>query len=329
MNPGNPAAPLGNFSNAMLEVSGYFSSGALMTKERRNAIILEALLQVADDAFIFCGGDEKIEFANAAVERMFGYEPSELIGQPLETLIPKNLRAAHAKHVTGFRQGADGAKHMGDRKTLMARCKDGSERPIRALILKANVDGEEFLAAAVRDAAGDTETQRRLQQLAESDPLTGLLNRRGFVRIAAEKIETARGRDHPMSVAVLDLDHLKKINDTHGHAVGDAVITRIARVISKNIRQNDAAGRLGGDEFVILFDGAGPEIAEGACQRIRDELSDSAIRLDDAIVDGITLSGGISGIVSTDRTIDAALARADSLMYSAKQMGRNTVHVTG
>jgi diguanylate cyclase (GGDEF)-like protein len=119
------------------------------------------------------------------------------------------------------------------------------------------------------------------------------------------------------------------VNDTHGHAVGDAVITRVARVIAKNIRQNDAAGRLGGDEFVILFDGASAEIAEGACQRIRDELSDSAIRMGDAIVDGITLSGGISGIVSTDRTIDAALARADSLMYSAKQMGRNTLHATG
>ena len=92
MNPGNPAAPLGNFSNAMLEVSGYFSSGALMTKERRNAIILEALLQVAEDAFIYCDGDEKIEYASAAVKRMFGYEPSELIGQPLDTLIPKTLR---------------------------------------------------------------------------------------------------------------------------------------------------------------------------------------------------------------------------------------------
>lgn len=300
-----------------------------MTNERRNTIILEAMLQVADDAFIFCGGDEKIEYASDAVKHLFGYEPSELVGQPLDTLIPKELRAAHAQHVADFRQGTDDVKQMRDRKTIMGRCKDGSERPVRALILKGSVDGEEFLAAAVRDTAGDTETQRKLQELAESDPLTGLLNRRGFVRVATEKIEIARGRDHPMSVAVLDLDHLKKINDTHGHAVGDAVITRIARVISKNIRQNDAAGRLGGDEFVILFDGAGAEIAEGACQRIRDELGDSAIRMGDAIVDGITLSGGISGIVGTDRTIDAALARADSLMYSAKQMGRNTVHATG
>lgn len=300
-----------------------------MTTQQRNAIILEALLQVAEDAFIFCGGDQKIEFANTAVKNMFGYEPAELIGQPLEILIPEKSRAVHLEHIAKFRQGADGARPMGNRQTFVALCKDGSERPIRALILKVNVDGEEILAAAVRDAVTDTEAQRRLQELADTEPLTGLMNRRGFLRVATEKIEVARGRDHPMSVAVLDLDHLKKINDTHGHAVGDAVITRIARVISKNIRQNDAAGRLGGDEFVILFDGANAEVAERACQRIRDELSDSAIRLGDAIVDGITLSGGISGIVSTDRTIDAALARADSLMYSAKQMGRNTVHATG
>lgn len=300
-----------------------------MTTERRVATVLEALVQASDDVFIYCGVDATIKFVNNAVTNLFGYEPSELIGQPLHILIPESAHERHAKHIEGFRKEAPSSREMSSSKPILARCKNGDERPIRASILKTVVDGEEIMAAVVRDAIGDTETQRRLQELAETEPLTGLMNRRGFLRVATEKIEMARGRDHPMSVAVLDLDHLKKINDSHGHAVGDAVITRIARVISKNIRQNDAAGRLGGDEFVILFDGAGAEVAERACQRIRDELSDSAIRLGDAIVDGITLSGGISGIVGTDRTIDAALARADSLMYSAKQMGRNTVHATG
>lgn len=303
--------------------------GMLMTTERRVSMVLEALVQASDDAFIFCDADETIEFASAAVLDLFGYEPAELIGQPLELLIPEEAHGRHAEHIAAFRAGSQHARQMSSRKPVTARCKNGNERPVRASIIKTEIDGQEVLAAVVRDAMGDTEAQRRLQELAETEPLTGLMNRRGFLRVATEKIEVARGRDHPMSVAVLDLDHLKKINDTHGHAVGDAVITRIARVISKNIRQNDAAGRLGGDEFVILFDGANAEVAERACQRIRDELSDSAIRMGDAIVDGITLSGGISGIVSTDRTIDAALARADSLMYSAKQMGRNTVHATG
>ena len=303
--------------------------GTLMTTEQRVSTVLEALVQASGDAFIFCGADETIEFASAAVLDLFGYEPSELIGQSLKLLIPEEAHGRHAEHIAAFRAGSQNARQMNSRKPVMARCKDGHERPVRTSILKTEIDGQEVLAVVVRDAMGDTEAQRRLQELAETEPLTGLMNRRGFLRVATEKIEVARGRDHPMSVAVLDLDHLKKINDTHGHAVGDAVITRIARVISKNIRQNDAAGRLGGDEFVILFDGANAEVAERACQRIRDELSDSAIRLGDAIVDGITLSGGISGIVSTDRTIDAALARADSLMYSAKQMGRNKVHATG
>ena len=102
-----------------------------MTNSRRNTIILEAMLQIVDDAFIFCGGDEKIEFASDAVKHLFGYEPSELIGQPLEILIPAELRATHAKHIADFRQGTDDAKQMRDRKTIMGRCKDGSERPIR------------------------------------------------------------------------------------------------------------------------------------------------------------------------------------------------------
>jgi PAS domain S-box-containing protein len=101
-----------------------------MTTEHRNAIILEALLQVADDAFIFCGGDGNIEFANAAVTPMFGYLPEELIGQPLETLIPEKSRAAHRRNVADFKKGADGARPMGDRRAFMGRCKDGSERPI-------------------------------------------------------------------------------------------------------------------------------------------------------------------------------------------------------
>lgn len=289
---------------------------------------LEALVQVADDVFIVCDAGGTIRFVNPAAKKLFGYEPEELVGQPLSRLIPLELRAGHATQLAEFLGGDIDAKRMGERDTISVLCKEGGERPVRASIQKMKIDGEWFLAAVVRDALVDTEARRRLQELADTEPLTGLLNRRGFLRVATEKIETARGRDHPMSVAVLDLDHLKKINDTHGHAVGDVVITRIARVITKSIRQSDAAGRLGGDEFVILFDGANVEIAERACERIRSELRDSSIRIGDAIVDGISLSGGISGIVGTDQTIDAALARADSLMYSAKQMGRNTVHTT-
>ncbi|MEQ8248994.1 MAG: sensor domain-containing diguanylate cyclase [Alphaproteobacteria bacterium] len=289
---------------------------------------LEALVRVADDVFVVCDAEETILFVNPAAKKLFGYEPEELVGKPLSILIPLEVRQGHADKFAAFLAGDVDAKQMGDRDAISVLCKEGGERPVRASIQRMQIDGDWFLAAVVRDALVDTEARRRLQELADTEPLTGLLNRRGFLRVATDKIETARGRDHPMSVAVLDLDHLKKINDTHGHAVGDAVITRIARVITKSIRQSDAAGRLGGDEFVILFDGANVEVAERACERIRSELRDSAIRIGDAIVDGISLSGGISGIVGTDKTIDAALARADSLMYSAKQMGRNTVHTT-
>ena len=299
-----------------------------MTTAQQISTILEALVQVADDAFVVCDKDGITRFVNPAVKALFGYEPQELLGKPISILIPTELQNRHTAHMEAFRDGPIAAKQMSEREPISVLCKGGGERPVRAPIQKMQVDGEWVLAAVVRDALVDTEARRRLQELADTEPLTGILNRRGFLRVATEKIARARGRDHPMSVAVLDLDHLKKINDTHGHAVGDAVITRIARVITKCIREADAAGRLGGDEFVILFDGAGVEIAERACERIRDELRDSSIRLGDAIVEGITLSGGISGIVGTDQNIDAALARADSLMYSAKQMGRNTVHTT-
>jgi len=300
-----------------------------MTTRAQISSVLEALCTIADDAFVVCSDDGTIVWVNEAVKPLFGYERDELMGQSLDMLIPEANRANHPGLVQDFLDGDAVTRPMAEREPIYALNKEGNERPIRASIIKADVDGETMVAAVVRDALVDTLARQRLMELAETEPLTGLMNRRGFLRVAAEKIERARGRDHPMAVAVLDLDHLKTINDTHGHQVGDAVITRIARVIKKNIRGSDAAGRLGGDEFVILFDGAGAEIAERACQRIRDELSDSAIRIGDAIVDGITLSGGISGVVPTDRSIDAALARADSLMYSAKQMGRNTVHATG
>lgn len=291
--------------------------------------VLETLCDAADDAFIVCDSKGVIHYANRAVKEIFEYEPDEIIGGSLDKLIPEKVREQHQQNITAFLEGDVSSQKMAQRGAIYGLNKTGNERPIRATILKTEVDGEVMIAAIVRDVLVDTLARQRLMELAETEPLTGLLNRRGFLRVAAEKIERARGRDQPMSVAILDLDHLKAINDTHGHQVGDAVITRIARVIKKNIRDSDAAGRIGGDEFVILFDGASAEIAERACGRIRNELGDSAIRIGDAIVEGITLSGGISGVVSTDRSIDAALARADSLMYSAKQMGRNTVHATG
>jgi diguanylate cyclase (GGDEF)-like protein/PAS domain S-box-containing protein len=300
-----------------------------MISEAQISAVFGTLCKVSEDGFIICRADGTILYANPATKAIFGIEPDELVGQALDVLIPDNRREKHHEHLKAFIAGDDVTKSMSEREAFFALTGEGDERPIRATLVKAEVDGEILIAALVRDALVDTLARQRLMELAETEPLTGLLNRRGFLRVAAEKIERARGRDQPMSVAILDLDHLKKINDTHGHQVGDAVIQRIARVIKKNIRGSDAAGRMGGDEFVILFDGADAEIAERACARIRDELGDSAIRIGDAIVDGITLSGGISGVVSTDRSIDAALARADSLMYSAKQMGRNTVHATG
>jgi diguanylate cyclase (GGDEF)-like protein len=177
------------------------------------------------------------------------------------------------------------------------------------------------LRAGVRVVA----LQKRLRQMADHDPLTGCWNRRRFVRFLCDELARARRHCEPLAAVMVDVDHFKRINDTFGHAAGDAVLRQLATLIPANLRKYDRFGRIGGEEFVVALPAAGPEDARAAAWRLREVVAAHPVLVGDEAID-VTASFGVAASMPSGH-VDAEelLRRADAALYAAKAQGRDCV----
>lgn len=166
---------------------------------------------------------------------------------------------------------------------------------------------------------------RELQALSTTDALTGLRNRRAFDEALRGEFERARRYAVPLSLAVIDLDHFKRLNDTHGHAGGDEVLRRFAEVASSSLRSTDSAYRYGGEEFVLLFPHTDVSGAREAVERLRLEFGRTPVAFGGSHIQA-SCSGGVVGLCSADAGPGDLLRRADAALYAAKESGRNRTH---
>lgn len=163
----------------------------------------------------------------------------------------------------------------------------------------------------------------RIEELAQLDELTGAMNRRFVMKELDEQLLRAQRSNQPCSVALIDLDWFKRINDTFGHPAGDEALRTFAITIFANIRGIDKFGRYGGEEFLLVL----PDTAQGTAIRTLDRLRDLVAGLDWAAISPsmeVTMSAGITCIRANDTT-DTILSRADRALYQAKESGRNRV----
>ncbi len=165
-----------------------------------------------------------------------------------------------------------------------------------------------------------------LKELAATDPLTGLYNRREYEMLFAHEMERARRLHTALSVCIIDLDHFKKVNDTYGHGVGDDVLRRTAAICRKNLRTMDIIGRLGGEEFIILLPETAIDQAVLVANRLLSELSATDIDTGASVI-RITATIGISQLLPGDQDANAIIQRADAALYRGKEAGRSTVEV--
>ncbi len=169
------------------------------------------------------------------------------------------------------------------------------------------------------------ESLQRVEQMAATDPLTGLYNRRHFGKVSEQLFNEALRYGHDLSCVMIDLDKYKQLNDTFGHAVGDQLLIVAGRVIASNMRKMDVAARYGGDEFVLLLPHATADEAVGVVDRIREEFyRDSAVTLNRE--EGVSMSVGVGSMGGNHPNTSAQLfALADAALYRAKDAGRNRV----
>jgi diguanylate cyclase (GGDEF)-like protein len=159
----------------------------------------------------------------------------------------------------------------------------------------------------------------RLRAEADQDYLTGLANRRRFRKALGQEVERWRRYQLPCALLLLDIDHMKRVNDTYGHPAGDRVIRFIADVLAELSRDNDTAARLGGEEFALLLAGAAADKACAAAERVRLAVAERPL----PEVGRVTVSVGVASCPSNARTERELFAASDAALYSAKRAGRN------
>lgn len=170
--------------------------------------------------------------------------------------------------------------------------------------------------------------EARLRYMACTDGLTGVANRRHFFELAAQELRRARRDGTPLAIAMVDVDLFKRLNDRHGHAVGDIVLTRVADCCRSVLRECDIVGRYGGEEFVILLPLADLTTAALVGERLRQRVG--SLKLPMLVPETpLSVTVGISQVLPGESRLDPALLRADRALYAGKAAGRDRVVVAG
>lgn len=167
--------------------------------------------------------------------------------------------------------------------------------------------------------------QRRIETMAATDKLTGMLNRQAFTILMSRMLAAYQRQPHPISVLLFDLDNFKQINDRHGHALGDSVLCRVAEQLQQGLRKSDIAVRWGGEEFLAVLDNCDIKEARQTAEKIRQRIAQEQFQIDGVQL-ALTMSVGVSQF-SGDEPVEQTISRADAGLYQAKSRGRNRVCV--
>jgi diguanylate cyclase (GGDEF)-like protein/PAS domain S-box-containing protein len=272
--------------------------------------------------------------ANPAADKLLGVDNSQFIGKTIEeafpplikTKVPERYRDTAAKGIPWSTEQIiyDDRQIKGVFDVRAFQTAPGNMVAIFADITERKL-AEQALEAANRDLQTALALQ---QQLAHTDELTGINNRRHLYELAEHEFEIATRYQQPLSVIMFDIDHFKQVNDTFGHTVGDQILQRVTQVASAELRSADVIGRYGGEEFVIILSMTNAKKAYPLAERIR--LGVSAMRVSTEKGDAtVTLSIGIVEIThgAENQSIEAMIRNADEAMYAAKQAGRNRTEI--
>ncbi|WP_296445072.1 putative bifunctional diguanylate cyclase/phosphodiesterase [Rhodoferax sp. UBA5149] len=278
-------------------------------------------LNAAPDGVLWVDNTGRILMANPAMEVLTGYPENELVGQNVDLFLPEHLRARHAQSMRGyFMTPHPRAMGLMDLKLLR---RDGQLLPVDISLGHWEDEGARHAIAYVRDLSERKKFEESLRYQATHDELTGLPNRWLFRLQLGQALARAGRSDLRVAVLLLDLDYFKTVNDSFGHATGDALLVQVGARIRGVLRENDLLARLGGDEFAILLaDLADVDEAVSVATKLLASLQ-ASYRLQD---EDVYSSGSLGLVFYPDdaQDSDTLLRYADMAMYQAKQAGRGT-----
>jgi len=275
----------------------------------------ESIAQTMTEGLVLTDAEGKFTFVNPAAARMLGYSPAEMIEQPVLSFVPRNqhgiVRQADEKRLKG----------LSNRYELVFQHRDGS---LRTFFVSGGprIQGAQFggTMAVLTDITERKQLEEEIRSLSLHDELTSLYNRRGFMTLGNHVLKTANRLKKVIALIYLDVDDLKKINDTGGHKMGDRALVEVAFILKKSFRETDILGRLGGDEFAVLAMEATTMNVEALSKRLQDRLDLFNSR--SSAEAGFILSVS-TGLATREpdhpEAIEEMLSRADLLMYEQKR----------
>jgi diguanylate cyclase (GGDEF)-like protein/PAS domain S-box-containing protein len=285
--------------------------------------LLASVVDSSDDAILTKSSAGVITSWNGGAERLYGYPAEVAVGQRVDLTVPPQRRDEEGEILRKVFAG-ESLDHFETQRVLS----DGSTVAVSLTVSPVRDASGRIVSASViaRDITERRRYEERLQHLADHDPLTDLLNRRRFEEVLSHELARAERYDSRGAVLSLDIDKFKAINDSGGHAAGDALISEVATVLKDRLRASDVVARLGGDEFGVLLPEAGRDEAQAAAEQILNALRNCAV-----VVDGqpfrVTVSIGVAVFESQEATAEEVLVDADLAMYGAKTAGRDRVVV--
>lgn len=269
-----------------------------------------------------------ITFVSPVWKRLLGHEVSEVVGRPFRDFVHPDDLAACKEFLTTMAETRE--RQVGVEYRVLHRNGYWLWHTSSAVPFFAESGTLRGFYGIARDITERREFQKELELQATTDELTGLTNRRRFLSLAQAELKRAQRMNRALSLALIDIDHFKEINDTWGHGVGDQALRTFASIIQGHIREMDILSRFGGDEFVILF----PETDSSRASVVLERLQEALARTPFEAVKPpafLSVSAGLTSLVEASRdgidTLDAILGRADKALYAAKEAGRKRFSV--
>jgi diguanylate cyclase (GGDEF)-like protein/PAS domain S-box-containing protein len=283
-----------------------------------------AMSEATQDALIMTDDHGRVAFLNRAAEQMFGLSREKMAGGLLHEYVtlPDDLAKAR-EGLPAFTQTGRG-KVVDALLEYVARRGDGTTFPVELSVAAFRRDDRWWAVGTARDISERKRAEEALRELATTDGLTGLLNRRRFLELGASELERADRFGHPASLVMFDVDHFKKVNDTRGHDAGDAVLVALARTAGDSLRAVDILGRIGGEEFAVVLPETGLDAAADVAERLRAAVAGMELSPGGAPLP-VTISLGAVQSQGPAEGLDGLLKRADAALYRAKAAGRNRV----
>lgn len=297
---------------------------ALRISEERHRLLADN----ATDVIWTMNLEGRFTYVSPSVAKLRGYSAAEVMQQSIDQALTPESADIALNGLNDLVKAVQTGQPLPDfRSELEQPCKDGSTVWTEATVTAMYNAAGEFkgLLGITRDITERRQMQEALREQAIRDPLTGLFNRGYLDETLPRELHRCQRNGEPLAVAMLDLDHFKRFNDSHGHSAGDSVLRAVGDLLNRSLRGGDIACRYGGEELTVVMPGSSLTAAGVRLEKLRQALMELRVPCEEGELPAITVSIGVAAAESVEPNAAALLNRADAALYQAKARGRNCI----